>query len=438
MDSDFHYYGTGTAALAAGFSEKDSITIANVAQYHDWFHSDYWSYWYIVDDKGKKVKDSSGNSYHYEYPQLTSQNLDWKMIADYNGNIWTPFHFPPGNVKYTVDGSDAGAKGSWKSVFNAHHIVQKTRLDSGNTSKLCRPFSRFAMDMIEDTVKQYNELSGADGDELANKISALVAPRRRCPVTDGRKLAIYLLGIRLHVLSDTWAHQDFTGSINKEVNGAGLVNDVYIRDENGEYRLASWTGTIYVFHDDTDSAAAPNVIKNPGHGQLGHLPDYSWAHFKYPASWLPEEENYHIRDNPGEYKNAWSWLSHTMKLCRGDLTDDQIQNEPAQPPQDISKVIETYHPLSTKALTAVPASEELWKKTALGKKLPERWIIEEREKLGLHDGLASTRYGWINVRQNSTLHCMETAAAIHYQFCVDWAAKHNDNGYSWTLWKPIT
>ncbi len=44
--------------------------------------------------------------------------------------------------------------------------------------------------------------------------------------------------------------------------------------------------------------------------------------------------------------------------------------------------------LSTEELTAVPASEALWVKRSLGKKMPERWKREE----SLYDGLATTRY----------------------------------------------
>ena len=99
MDSDFHYYGTGMAALAAGYNGTQATLLANVAQYVDWFNSDYWSNWHIVDRRGKRINKSK-----YAYPQLSVQTIDWKMMTDYDKNIWNAFHFPPGNVAYPKAG----------------------------------------------------------------------------------------------------------------------------------------------------------------------------------------------------------------------------------------------------------------------------------------------------------------------------------------------
>jgi len=438
MDSDFHYYGTGTAALAAGFSEEESTLIANVAQYHDWFHSDYWSNWYLVDKEGAAVKDPGGSQYHYVYPQLTAQKLDWKMVVDYDASVWTPFHFPPGNVASPADSKNSQGKDGWKNTFASHHQVRKTGLGPDDSCQLCRPYSQFAMDMLADTIEQFNQLSNATGSDLEQKTATLLGDRKRCPVSDGKQLALYLLGIRLHVLSDTWAHQDFTGADSAAVNGAGIENNVYAKNAQGEYKLTQWVGTLDLLHADTDCSAAPNKGSNPGHGQLGHLPDYSWITMKYPASWLPAGQEYHERENPTQYVEAWSWVSQAMKLCRGALSDAQIKSEPEPTPDELSRTLSTFHVLSTTASTVIPASEKLWQQTALGKKLPERWSPENRKALGLYNGLAVTREGYINVVKDSTLHCMETAAAIHYQFCVEWAKKNQAAYPSWKLATPKT
>ena len=430
MDRDFHYYGTGTAALEAGFNQNDATLIANAAQYVDWFDSDYWSNWRIVDGRGNAVNNQQGKQYRYTYPQLSVQKIDWKMSVDYDANIWNPFHFPPGNLGYSVNGPD------WARAFQQNHVVRATKLKAQDANKLCRPYSEFALDMIRDTVAKYQALCSASGSQLEDLIAGWVAPRVRCPVTDGRKLALYLLGLRIHVLSDTWAHQDFTGESNYSINGAGVANDVFAQDSQGNWQKATWTGTVWVLGEDTDCAAAPGAGTDKtaaGHGQMGHYPDYSWLVFRYPATWLPSGQTHHVRDNPTEYNQAWSWIHFTMALCNGTKGDNDL---PDAPPQAYVDVMKTWHRLSTKGLEAVGMSEELWMQTDAGKKIPICWDPADRKPLGLFDGLATTRFGYINVVQNSTLHCMETAAALHYQFCVDWLANHP--GYTWKPWQPQT
>ena len=430
MDSDFHYYGTGTAGLAAGFDLSDAVAIANAAQYVDCFDSDYWSNWRLVDRNGQPVNDSAGNQYRYRYPQLSIQKIDWKMSTDYDIDVWNSFHFPPGNLPYEVAASD------WTKLFRDQHVVRNTNLTMVDSNKLCRPYSKFALDMVQDTIRRFGELQSSGRSQLASVVADWVAPRLRCPPTDGRRLALYLLGLRAHVLSDTWAHQDFTGERNKKINGAGIRNDVHAKDTNGTYQLAAWTGTVWALHDDTDCAAAPapgTDLTAAGHGQLGHYPDYSWLTFQYPAAWLPQRTSYHVRDNPKEYREAWSWVSFVMALCSGQRSNNDV---PSQVPQEISDVMNTWHALSRSRLAAVPASEQLWKRTALGGQIPDRWDTTDRKSLGLYEGLAWTRMGHINVIQDSSLHYMELAAAIHYQFCVKWLQENPD--YTWRPRTPRT
>ncbi|NJL59952.1 MAG: hypothetical protein HC887_10235, partial [Desulfobacteraceae bacterium] len=55
MDNDFHYYGTGTAALAAGFNKQQADKIAKAAIFVDYFDSHYWSNWAIVKRGLKRI-----------------------------------------------------------------------------------------------------------------------------------------------------------------------------------------------------------------------------------------------------------------------------------------------------------------------------------------------------------------------------------------------
>jgi hypothetical protein len=245
-------------------------------------------------------------------------------------------------------------------------------------------------------------------------------------------MSLFLLGHRMHILADTWAHQDFSGEANRKINCAGIENRVFARNAQGKPERVNWTGTLWGGQDtDCAAAPAPGTDKTAaGHGQMGHLPDYSWLTFEYPAAW---KNGTHVRNNPKEYDQAWRWLSYVMALCTGRKTDLQL---PDEVPPDIAKVMTTWHRLSTKELSAIKASEALWAKTDLGKNLPNRWDPKRRKRLGLWDGLAQNRYGYINVVRDSTLHMMETAAAIHYAWCVKWL-KANP-GYAWKPWAPKT
>lgn len=426
MDSDFHYYGTGTAALKAGFSKDDATLIANVAQYVDWFDSNYWSYWNIVDENGKPIKNKEGKQYQYNYPQLSVQTIDAKMAVDYDKDIWNAFHFPPGNLNY------GSTKKGWEKQFQSEHKIRTTNLKS-KADRLCRPFSQFAYEMINDTIDLFLTLKHLNSSELAAWVESYLGKGRvRCPVTDAQKLIKFILGIRMHVLADTWAHQDFTGASSKSINGAGMMNKVVAKDASGVYQKTTWTGTAWVFNSDTDCAAAPTAYSDKacsGHGQVGHFPDYSWLSFKYPAAW--SKESLHERNNLVEYDQAWKWLSFVMERCLKNVKTVE------DTPSEIKKVMSTWHLLSDRGLVVVSDSEALWKKTSLGQQLPDRWDPNHRKKMGLYDGVAKTRYGYINIVKESNLHYMELASSIHYQFCYKFFNKTNTH-YTWKPQTPRT
>jgi hypothetical protein len=427
MDSDFHYYGTGTAALKAGFKDEDAALIANVAQYVDWFDSNYWSYWKMVDENGKPIRNAKKKQYEYNYPQLSVQAIDAKMAVDYDKDIWNAFHFPPGNLSYSTKNTD------WRKTFESKHVLRITNLSKTDANKLCRPYSQFAFAMVEQTIDLYEKLIKMSKSELESWMNEYLNDRVRCPVDNPKTLAKYVVGIRMHVLADTWAHQDFTGGSSKAINGAGIINKVKAEDDLNVLQDTTWTGTAWVLHEDTDCAAAPTAYIDKacsGHGQVGHFPDYSWLTFQYPASW--SKDSYVQRNNPKEYDEAWKWLSFVMKKCL-DKKTSKIDSTP----KEITDVMGTWHLLSDRGLVAVPQSERLWEATSLGKRLPKRWDPNKRRELGLYDGFPKTRYGYIHVIENSTLHYMELASSIHYQFCYDFFNNTNKN-YTWNPSKPKT
>ena len=434
MDTDFHFFGTATAAISSGFSGKEATLIANAAEYVDFFNSDYWCFWSIKDAEHKEL-------IKIDYPHLSSQTIDWKMIGDYDEHLWNAFHFPPGNrahddsslKQYLGDNSEPDWVNSFKSLLQ----VRETNLSPSNKPLLCRPYSPFALHMALDTIAKFREIKAAtDPDNLSRLLKQYLGDIPHVASNDSEQLALVFLGIRMHVLSDTWAHQDFSGIASKEINGAGTFNHVYASKCHPQIlESTSWKGTLWALAEDTDCAAAPNIPGDAacrGHGQMGHFPDYSWLTFIYPAAWLMSG-GYLIRNNPQQYREAWFWLRTVMASCLSDKCAQPDVTGILQIPQEISDCIETEHSLDDTSLFAVSESEQVWRKTALAKNLHEyhRWNQHQgqfsdshRKELGVIDGLPTTRYGTVNIAENSTLHLMELASAIHYTWCIEWAQAH--------------
>lgn len=445
MDTDFHFFGTASAALSSGFSEQDATLIANAAEYVDFFNSDYWSYWSIQDNQQQEqVK--------IDFPHLSCQFIDWKMIGDYDDHLWNAFHFPPGNRGHNEQSQLSDfyiAKASlpyWVNDFKSLHKVRDTNLSPSLKPLLCRPYSPFALHMCLDTIATFKKLSKAKPEALTDLLAHWVDGAPFVAPKEARNLALIFLGMRMHVLADTWAHQDFSGIASKDINSVGTFNYIFAsKDESSILESTQWTGSLWALAEDTDCAVAPNVPGHAacrGHGQLGHYPDYSWLTFIYPAAWL-KEGGYLVRNNPSEYEQAWYWLRTVMHSC---LASDPAQTE-AKPnrhelvPQSIRECIRTPHQLDSTQLFAVAESEQLWRKLATANRIQEhkRWNnavgkFDERQRkhLGVIDGLPATRYGTLNVAQDSPLHLMELAATMHYQWCVRWAKAHPE-----FQWQPL-
>ncbi|MBB1489211.1 DUF6765 family protein [Oceanospirillum sediminis] len=443
MDTDFHFFGTGTAAAHGGFSSDEATLIANAAEFVDFFDSSYWSYW--------RLKEGSESRLRIDYPHLSCQTIDWKMVADYDENIWNAFHFPPGNKPHREKEKLQDYLGGvpvpdWVDDFKHQHLCRNTRLAAEVEPFLCRPFSPFALHMALDTINKYRAISQADQHQLKELLKKYLGAVPHLAPSDAKSLALVFLGIRMHVLADTWAHQDFSGIASKDINAAGTFNDVYASKEF-PYVLedTTWKGTLWALGSDTDCSAAPDVPGDAacrGHGQMGHYPDYSWLNFVYPASWL-KQGHYLVRNNPEQYKQAWYWLSTVMASCREDINTRQDLNLKPAPsiPADITRSITSYHKLDSSKLSAVAESERVWQDTLLAGDLDlkKRWnhkanVFDDsmRQNLGVIGELPTTRLGTVDIRAGSTLHLMELASALHYQWCLEWAGKHPD-----FYWRPV-
>jgi hypothetical protein len=58
---------------------------------------------------------------------------------------------------------------------------------------------------------------------------------------------------------------------------------------------------------------------NLGHGRAGHLPDYSYARYRFLPAWGDFEEI--IKDNPHDYRMAFCQMIYALKYLRGELKE---------------------------------------------------------------------------------------------------------------------
>ena len=203
--------------------------------------------------------------------------------------IWASFHFLPGDLK-----ADPGHGG--RRYKNKYRMI-------------CRPNS----DLLVETIK-------------------LAKGRSRQAV-----------GVAMHILADTWAHQYFAGTPSLIINNTNyyfyeLIPDrdsfrekpVRFRHNPGapdDLTEGKYTNSLY--------QANENSVMNLGHGRAGHLPDYSFIRYKYLPAWGGYEEI--IKDNPSDYYHAFGQMVYAMKYLRGEeesFEKDRYDTESVSPRED--------------------------------------------------------------------------------------------------------
>ena len=145
------------------------------------------------------------------------------------------------------------------------------------------------------------------------------------------------IGIAMHVLADTWAHQRFAGTPSLVINNADN-NFVEIMPDGTERKIVfkhapgASDDLENSKYNSTVFNTSENNILNLGHGHAGHLPDYSFIRYKYMPAW----DGYRmcLKDNPSDYYKAFCQMVYAMKYLRGekDLFEvDKYEEETVAP-----------------------------------------------------------------------------------------------------------
>ena len=255
MQKDCHYYGTFYMAWCAGFSPEDAQKIAWAAQSVDQMDFDTVRNlrkqhncpdinMVTIEAKIESVNDVLRNGW-------SDQNKYLTLIR----NIWVPFHFLPG---LELDQYNLRLKQAY-DTFDKNYLVNLKKIkwnDNANYDRnkqdfslICAPSSGLCKDMIMNAKEKYDWYRYRS---VIDKISAL-----------------YYIGICMHVLADTWSHQDFCGSFNQMVNTGTFLN------ENCD--LGREVGLMLQVTSDV----SPFSPAWTGHGSAGSNPDIPGKTYYY-------------------------------------------------------------------------------------------------------------------------------------------------------------
>ncbi|MBI9092545.1 MAG: hypothetical protein JEZ12_25295 [Desulfobacterium sp.] len=270
MQIDFHHAVTYVAARLAGFSVEDANVISYSAQY--------------VDDSVNSGTIRFRNKAMYSRISSAHKMLDYRNFEELaNHFTWIPFHFLPGNGgKKAGDNPDGG-------------FVRKL---------VCFPDSPVATDMVNS-----------------------------CIACHDRAYGLHRLGITMHVLADTFAHQGFAG-INHEINEvedltktdgdpAGLVN-----------KLADYFGDIF----DTVKNKVVSDAFPLGHGGALTCPDMPYLKWEYKNG-VGESV---VRDNTQIFMDAVEGIHGAMVCYRKKDPNYTLGAQDKISPQDLDKIRENF------------------------------------------------------------------------------------------------
>jgi hypothetical protein len=275
MDANFHYYVTYTAAHEAGFTDADAVIIAQAARY--------------VDENLDAACPSFQN-----VSELVMGNMDLLNSKENIRKIleiWPVYHFLPGDF----------GKMSEDMKFDSAVNENLYRIICGTGGPLAR--------VITDEAYTF-----ANNNTLANNRF--------------NETALHRIGITMHVLADTFAHQRFAGYPEARINNVSTVRLTGMEDRFGLDK-ASWSPIpgkdvemfgkkMYAYSFTGPSNQSFGYL---GHGRIGHIPDIPNMVFGYKPNWSndkPDEGDFVYQSNPLEFQCAYEQMILAMRFINND------------------------------------------------------------------------------------------------------------------------
>ncbi len=259
MQIDFHYYATYAAAFIAGYSHEEALSIAYSAQFVDCCTRTFLS----------KVKGPLAAATTQSQLELAEARTDILGLQEIT-RIWASFHFLPYDL-YA------------KKKFCGKRYLDKYRLICNTNSDLL--------------VKTVQLAAGSD---------------------------LQSIGIAMHILADTWAHRYFAGTPSLVINNINyyfyelLPSGEFFKPRKITFRHSPNKSDDLVegLYTNTVFQSNEHSVMNLGHGRAGHLPDYSFARYKYLPAW--GDYDVIVKDNPTDYLHAFCQMIYALKFLRGE------------------------------------------------------------------------------------------------------------------------
>lgn len=285
MNKDFHYYATYTAARLAGYDFESSQTIAHAAQYVD-------------DSDMSMLKRDTNNYYITDFEPIPTVQSNMEILksdtnwCEKNLNVttrtWPAFHFLPGNYEenaklYSGPQNDKGYTDYWQFDMEAEEQFKL----------LCLPNSRLVKDMINDIIINHS----------------------------GKAHELHMIGLRMHVLADTWAHMYYAGIPAWFINTVEkpVYNVTHPKRELIKWNQAWPLTTRYNLNMATPNMPSYNSYVYLGHARMGHVPDYPWIKYQYIPQWSSQAI---IKDNTQDFMSAFTQMVEAMYCIKNRLPFD--------------------------------------------------------------------------------------------------------------------
>ncbi|GEM_PF-4892288 len=345
MHRDFHYFGTYLAARGAGFEHDWALKIGEYAELIDetWNsrksskiggHKNYVAdhdkslYWKPEDFFGVKHRKGSIKSSLPKVQRTVTAVMSAKMMQKGGGRkpwfilSWSAFHFLP-NLDRVGPSANTGTAPDYRQRYA--FITEKTRL-VGNAEILkkeqmliCYPDSKLARAMIDDTKKAVTgagitleKPTGAPND-IYQYINYTLSDKTILDTFieynggfSPQEFIIALVGVRLHVFADLWAHQGFAAARSPRINDA-CRDSFHVRHSEGK-----WFREVDAKSHKKGFTTKDKILPSShyGHGNAYTYPDLPSYQYRYVR---PFDHRVIIRDNPIEFANAYSAMYDLLK-----------------------------------------------------------------------------------------------------------------------------
>lgn len=270
MNKDFHYEGTYCAAIEAGFEEKEAQIIAKAAQAVDECTETFLREKGVFD-AGVITMETSVLDVFKELEKKDIERL--REIR----KVWMPFHFLPGNLDGEVEYTGE------KSYKDKKFFTER---DEEDFRCLCLHNSETVFQMLQETRKEYENFATMGEEENE----------------DEREKMLYLIGIRMHVLADTWAHEFFTGTPSWWINNATDFHKIKPDTSLNEIGTPNGVSMYSIYY--------------LGHGRAGHYPDYGFLTYTYQPQWKRKGERI-SKGNTVNFELAYAQMVDAMEYITG-------------------------------------------------------------------------------------------------------------------------